>query len=109
MAQNYKEGVFARDINISFVVGPQDIYKIPEIIKKVLRGQSPCADSHQSSTCAPRSRRVSERVRARPRDAPRAPRTVAPLLVYTELLFAGGKRAREAASEVLQKYLAHLA
>lgn len=37
------------------------------------------------------------------------PRTVAPLLVYTELLFAGDKRAREAAGEIERKYLGHLA
>lgn len=34
MAQNYKERAFARDANISFVVGPQDIHKLPEILKK---------------------------------------------------------------------------
>lgn len=37
------------------------------------------------------------------------PRTVAPLLVYTELLFAGDKRAREAAIEVQKAYLRRLA
>jgi hypothetical protein len=37
------------------------------------------------------------------------PRTVAPLLVYTELLFAGDKRARDAAGEIQKKYLGHLA
>jgi len=37
------------------------------------------------------------------------PRTVAPLLVYTELLFTGDKRAREAAGEIERKYLGHLA
>lgn len=36
------------------------------------------------------------------------PRTVTPLLVYTELLFAGDKRAREAADEIRRKYLEHL-
>jgi hypothetical protein len=36
------------------------------------------------------------------------PRTVAPLLVYTELLIAGDKRAREAAVDVQKKYLGHL-
>ena len=46
MAQNYKEAAFQRNKNISFVVGPQDIHKIPEIIKKIgtipnKRGQSP--------------------------------------------------------------------
>lgn len=33
-----------------------------------------------------------------------APRTVAPLLVYSELLFAGDRRAREAAVEIQKKY-----
>jgi len=47
MAQNYKEQAFQRDPNISFVVGPQDIHKLPDIIKKLCvqlsnkRGQSP--------------------------------------------------------------------
>lgn len=36
------------------------------------------------------------------------PRTVAPLLVYTELLQGGDKRATEAAAEVKQKYLDQL-
>jgi hypothetical protein len=36
------------------------------------------------------------------------PHTVAPLLVYTELLVAGDKRAREAALEIQQKYLERL-
>lgn len=36
------------------------------------------------------------------------PRTVAPLLVYTELLFAGDKRAREAAGELQRKYPEHV-
>lgn len=47
MAQNYKEQAFTRDASISFVVGPQDIHKLPAIIEKVLRGQSPKkGDSH---------------------------------------------------------------
>lgn len=33
------------------------------------------------------------------------PRTVAPLLAYTELLYAGDKRAREAAGEIQRRYL----
>jgi hypothetical protein len=37
------------------------------------------------------------------------PRTVAPLLVYSELLAAGEKRAREAAAEIHRKYLEALA
>lgn len=36
------------------------------------------------------------------------PRTVAPLLVYTELLHAGDKRAIDAAAEVRREYLGHL-
>ena len=36
MAQNYKEQAFARDANISFVVGPQDIHKLPEILGKFI-------------------------------------------------------------------------
>ncbi|TRZ94697.1 tRNA (N6-isopentenyl adenosine(37)-C2)-methylthiotransferase MiaB, partial [bacterium] len=35
MAQNYKERAFQRDANVSFVAGPQDIYKIPEILGKL--------------------------------------------------------------------------
>ena len=35
MAQNYKEGAFDRDASISFVVGPQDIAKLPEILHKL--------------------------------------------------------------------------
>jgi tRNA-2-methylthio-N6-dimethylallyladenosine synthase len=34
MAQNYQERAFQRDPHISFVVGPQDIHKLPEIINK---------------------------------------------------------------------------
>ncbi len=34
MAQNYRERAFERDPSISFVVGPQDIHKLPKIIKK---------------------------------------------------------------------------
>ncbi len=37
MAQNYKERAFARDANVRFVVGPQDIHKIPDILKKLGR------------------------------------------------------------------------
>ena len=36
------------------------------------------------------------------------PRTVHPLLVYTELVMAGDKRARNAAVEMQEKYLEHL-
>ncbi|MFH0918380.1 MAG: MiaB/RimO family radical SAM methylthiotransferase [Candidatus Omnitrophota bacterium] len=35
MAQNYKKQAFARDANISFVVGPQDIHKLADILKKI--------------------------------------------------------------------------
>ncbi len=35
MAQNYQQRAFERDPRISFVVGPQDIAKLPEILKKV--------------------------------------------------------------------------
>lgn len=43
MAQNYKEGIFERSPLVSFVVGPQDIHRIPEIIQKLSgeKGQSP--------------------------------------------------------------------
>jgi len=34
MAQNYKEEAFNRDANIKFVVGPQDIHKLPDILSK---------------------------------------------------------------------------
>ena len=36
MAQNYKERAFQRDNSIGFVVGPQDIEKIPKIISQLL-------------------------------------------------------------------------
>ena len=35
MAQNYKEKVFERAPNVSFVVGPSDIAKLPGIINKL--------------------------------------------------------------------------
>jgi len=38
MAQNYKERAFQRDAHISFVVGPQDIHKIPGILDKFAAG-----------------------------------------------------------------------
>ncbi|HNX81422.1 MAG TPA: tRNA (N6-isopentenyl adenosine(37)-C2)-methylthiotransferase MiaB [Candidatus Omnitrophota bacterium] len=37
MAQNYKESVFDRSKDVDFVVGPQDIAKIPHIIKDLLQ------------------------------------------------------------------------
>jgi len=37
MATNYKEKIFERAPNVNFVVGPQDIHKTPEIIKKLTR------------------------------------------------------------------------
>jgi len=51
MAQNYKEQAFQRDPYIKFVVGPQDIVKIAEVMGKILekRGQSPCGDSPRFS------------------------------------------------------------
>ena len=39
MAQNYKERIFERAPNVDFVVGPSDIYKIPEILAKFTRAQ----------------------------------------------------------------------
>jgi tRNA-2-methylthio-N6-dimethylallyladenosine synthase len=35
MAQNYQERAFERDLSISFVIGPQDIHKLPEVLKKL--------------------------------------------------------------------------
>jgi tRNA-2-methylthio-N6-dimethylallyladenosine synthase len=35
MAQNYKERAFERSPEVSFVIGPQDIHKLPEILSKV--------------------------------------------------------------------------
>jgi len=35
MAQNYKEKAFDRDEDVSFVVGPQDIHKLPEVLNKI--------------------------------------------------------------------------
>jgi len=35
MAQNYKEKIFERVPNVDFVVGPQDLHKIPGIINKL--------------------------------------------------------------------------
>ncbi|MFH1190770.1 MAG: MiaB/RimO family radical SAM methylthiotransferase [Candidatus Omnitrophota bacterium] len=34
MAQNYKQEAFLRDANIKFVVGPQDIHKLPDILSR---------------------------------------------------------------------------
>jgi len=56
MAQNHKESAFERAPALSFVVGPGDIAKIPEIIKRLLKdwGHSPkSGDSPQS--ISPRS------------------------------------------------------
>jgi len=41
IAQNYKEKIFEQAPNVDFVVGPSDIDKIPGIIKRIFRGQSP--------------------------------------------------------------------
>jgi len=35
MAQNYKDKAFLRNESINFVVGPQDIHKLPEILAKI--------------------------------------------------------------------------
>lgn len=40
MAQNYKDAIFGRAPNVDFVVGPQDIHKIPGIIKKFTEDSS---------------------------------------------------------------------
>lgn len=40
MAQNYKEQAFQREASIKFVVGPQDIAKLPEVINKALNCRS---------------------------------------------------------------------
>lgn len=37
MAKNYKEGIFQRAAVVDFVVGPSDIHKIPEIVKRLLQ------------------------------------------------------------------------
>jgi len=53
MAQNYKEKAFQRDAKISFVVGPQDIAKIPEILKRLSKGEiasSPAAPRNDTIT-----------------------------------------------------------
>jgi len=39
MAQNYKDDAFNRAPNLSFVVGPNDIAKIPEILARVSKSQ----------------------------------------------------------------------
>ena len=41
MAQAHKEKVFERAPKVDFVVGPSDIHKIPEIIRRVTSHQSP--------------------------------------------------------------------
>ena len=40
MAQHYQEKAFEHNADVDFVVGPQDISKLPEIIDKVLKYQS---------------------------------------------------------------------
>ncbi|MBL7151725.1 MAG: MiaB/RimO family radical SAM methylthiotransferase [Candidatus Omnitrophica bacterium] len=48
MAQSYKEKVFERAPRVDFAAGPQDIHKIPQIIKDLTKeksGQSPSGDS----------------------------------------------------------------
>ena len=39
MAQNYKDKIFDRAPSVDFAVGPQDLHKIPGIIKKLTQGQ----------------------------------------------------------------------
>jgi tRNA-2-methylthio-N6-dimethylallyladenosine synthase len=39
MASNYKDKIFDRAPNVNFVTGPQDLHKIPEIIKKLTQDQ----------------------------------------------------------------------
>jgi len=58
MAQNYQEQAFERDANISFVVGPQDIDKLPEVIGKILetRGQSPKNGDRPRASAVPEKR-----------------------------------------------------
>lgn len=38
MASNYKEGVFDKAPKLSFAVGPQDLHKIPQILKNLTKG-----------------------------------------------------------------------
>lgn len=45
MAQNYKEKAFQRDANISFVIGPQDIDKIPSILNQISNSKNKIASS----------------------------------------------------------------
>ena len=47
MAKNYAEKIFERSPNVDFVVGPQDIDKIPGILSRLSqnKGQSPFGDS----------------------------------------------------------------
>ena len=40
MAQNYKDEVFRRTPQVDFVVGPSDIHKIPEVIKRIAHSQN---------------------------------------------------------------------
>ena len=47
MAQNYKDSIFQRAQDVDFVVGPSDIAKIPEIIKKL--GRMPDAAGRKSN------------------------------------------------------------
>jgi tRNA-2-methylthio-N6-dimethylallyladenosine synthase len=54
MAQEYKEEIFRRAPNVDFVVGPSDIHRIPDIIKKL------SAVEHRPSTEGIFERRVWE-------------------------------------------------
>ncbi len=49
MAQNLKEQAFDRDTSVSFVVGPQDIHKLPEILERLFKSKI------ASSPAAPRN------------------------------------------------------
>src|SRR3989338_2741537 len=39
MASNYKEKVFEKAPNLDFAVGPQDLHKIPQILRSLTKGQ----------------------------------------------------------------------
>lgn len=46
MAKNYEEAIFKRAEEIDFAVGPQDIGKIPKVIKRLLSERASCQNSH---------------------------------------------------------------
>ncbi len=49
IAQNYKDEVFKRSAAVDFVVGPSDIHKIPEIIKKIASSPA-CGEAPRNDT-----------------------------------------------------------